>query len=50
MGPKASLKLHLNSYTKVCTLCSVDAGPSQGLKIRGLVVLGGDNVPPPWLR
>ena len=25
MGPKASLKSHLNSYTKVCTLCnSVD--------------------------
>ena len=27
------------------------SGPSQGLKIRrGLVVLGGDNVSPPWLR
>ena len=28
-----------------------EPGPSQGLKIRGggLVVLGGDNVPP-WLR
>ena len=24
MGPKASLKSHLNSYTKVCTRCSVD--------------------------
>ena len=29
-----------------------DAGPLQGLKIRGggLVVLGGDNVPPPMVE
>ena len=25
----------------------LQAGPSQGLKIRGVVVLGGENVPPP---